>query len=159
MKISRSLSRRTKSGRFRIAWDGAFDRVIAACASDRGGENRSWISKELQSLYLELHRLGHAHSVEAWRGDDLVGGLYGVAVEGAFFGESMFSRPDLGGTDASKVCLIALVDRLRARGFALLDCQYANPHILSLGAEEIPVEEYLRRLAHALSVHPRSAND
>jgi leucyl/phenylalanyl-tRNA--protein transferase len=106
----------------------------------------------MQAAYGELHRLGHAHSVEAWRDGRLVGGLYGVTLGGAFFGESMFVRRDLGGTDASKVCLVHLVDRLRERGFTLLDSQFANDHVLRLGAEEIPADEYLRRLALAIAL-------
>ena len=152
LHLSRTLKRVAKSGRFRIAFDSAFDAVVGECAGERSKENRSWISDELRALYVELHRRGHAHSVEAWLGDALVGGLYGVALAGAFFGESMFSRPQLGGTDASKVCLMALVARLRSRGFTLLDCQYSNPHMHSLGAVEIPVEEYLARLERALAL-------
>ena len=151
MRISKSLNRVYRSGKFRIVVNTAFDRVIAACAHDRSRENRSWISPELAQLYGLLHGRGFAHSVEAWLADELVGGLYGVALGGAFFGESMFSRPLLGGRDASKVCLITLVNRLRARGFTLLDCQYANDHMLSLGAIEIPASEYRERLERALS--------
>ena len=151
MRISKSLNRVYRSGKFRIVVNTAFDRVIAACANDRSRENRSWISPALARIYELLHERGFAHSVEAWLGEELVGGLYGVALGGVFFGESMFSRPLLGGRDASKVCLITLVNRLRARGFTLLDCQYANDHMLSLGAIEIPASEYLVRLERALS--------
>ena len=150
LKVSKSLNRVYRSGKFKIEFNTAFARVIAACAQDRTDENRTWISSDLAKLYTLLHERGHAHSVEAWLGNALVGGLYGVAIGGAFFGESMFSRPLEGGRDASKVCLITLVNRLRARGFQLLDCQYANPHMLSLGAVEISANEYMQRLAAAV---------
>jgi len=152
LKVSKSLTRVYRSGKFRIAVDEAFDRVIASCAQDRSEQNRSWISPELAELYTDLHRRGYAHSVEAWLGNALVGGLYGIAIGGAFFGESMFSRPLNGGRDASKVCLVALVNRLRGRGFVLLDCQYANAHMISMGAVEIPVEVYLARLGVAVQM-------
>ena len=157
LKVSKTLSRVHRSGKFKLVINTAFERVITACAQDRSPENRSWISSDLAQIYLELHRRGHAHSVEAWLGDALVGGLYGVALGAAFFGESMFSRPLEGGRDASKVCLVSLVNRLRARGFLLLDCQYANPHIVSLGAIEIPAEDYLARLALAIQVPTASS--
>ena len=151
-RASDSLMRRVRSGRFAIHVNRDFAATMAACATDRDAENRNWISPSMQAAYGELHRLGHAHSVEAYRDGRLVGGLYGVSLGGAFFGESMFTRPELGGTDASKVCLVHLVARLRERGFALLDSQYANPHVLRFGAEEIPAREYLRRLGKALEV-------
>ncbi len=152
LQISRTLKRRAESGRFRIAIDTAFNAVVGECGKERRGDNQSWISEELRALYVELHRRGHAHSVEAWLDENLVGGLYGVALNGAFFGESMFSRPQLGGTDASKVCLVALVSRLRARGFQLLDCQYSNDHMLRMGAVEIPADVYTARLDRALAL-------
>jgi leucyl/phenylalanyl-tRNA--protein transferase len=147
---SDSLMRRVRSGRFGIHVNRDFAATMAACATDRARDNRTWISPSMQVAYGQLHRLGHAHSVEAYRDGLLVGGLYGVTLGGAFFGESMFSRQDLGGTDASKVCLVHLVARLRERGFTLLDSQYANSHVLRFGAEEIPAEEYLRRLRTAI---------
>ena len=150
LKVSKSLNRVYRSGKFRVLINTAFDQVIAACAHDRSIDNRSWISSDLAQLYTLLHERGHAHSVEAWLGEALVGGLYGVAIGGVFFGESMFSRPTEGGRDASKVCLITLVNRLRARGFQLLDCQYANPHMLSLGAVEVAASAYMERLAVAI---------
>ncbi len=150
LKVSRTLQRVYERGKFKVVTNSAFSRVITECATDRSPENRSWISSDLARLYLELHRLGYAHSVEAWLGSELVGGLYGVALGGAFFGESMFSRPMIGGRDASKVCLVSLVVRLRARAFTLLDCQYSNPHMLSMGAIEIPATEYRTRLSAAL---------
>lgn len=152
---SDSLLRRVRSGRFEIHVNRDFAATMAACAVDRDAENRNWISPSMQAAYGELHRLGHAHSVEAYRDGRLVGGLYGVSLGGAFFGESMFARPDLGGTDASKVCLVHLVARLRDRGFTLLDSQYANSHILRFGAEEIPANEYLKRLRKAIEVEAR----
>lgn len=159
LKVSKTLARVHRSGKFKVVINSAFERVITACAQDRAPENRSWISSELAQIYLELHRRGHAHSVEAWLGDALVGGLYGVAIGGAFFGESMFSRPLEGGRDASKVCLVSLVNRLRARQFVLLDCQYANPHMVSLGAIEIPAQGYLVRLASAIDLKSISPFD
>ncbi|NBX26450.1 MAG: leucyl/phenylalanyl-tRNA--protein transferase [Planctomycetes bacterium] len=137
---------------FVIRTDTDFERCMRHCADRPRGDSGSWISEALVQAYVRLHREGHAHSVEAWRGTEMVGGLYGVSLGGAFFGESMFVRPDAGGTNSSKACLAWLVSHLRARGFTLLDSQYANDHILSLGAQEIPVEEYLERLEAALQV-------
>jgi leucyl/phenylalanyl-tRNA--protein transferase len=137
---------------FVIRTDTDFERCMRCCADRPRGDSGSWISEELVQAYVRLHREGHAHSVEAWRGAQMVGGLYGVSLGGAFFGESMFVRPDAGGTNSSKACLAWLVSHLRDRGFTLLDSQYANDHILSLGAVEIPVEEYLERLEAALQV-------
>ena len=141
--ISRSLARCLRSGQFRISTDTAFDAVVAACA-DR---DETWISQRIQRLYLQLHRLGFAHSVEVWEGDALVGGVYGVTLGAAFFGESMFSRR----TDASKVALAYAVHRLRAGGFRLFDTQFLTPHLASLGAQEIPRAKYQRLLADALA--------
>ncbi len=122
----------------------AFDAVVAACA-DRAD---TWINAEIQSLYGELHRSGHAHALEIWQGDQLIGGVYGVAIGGAFFGESMFSRR----TDASKIALAFLVDRLRQAGFTLFDTQFITPHLASLGAVEISRSAYHRLLGDALTV-------
>ena len=135
-----------------IRLDTAFERVMRSCAAPRRQDDRSWISEEMVGAYAALHRLGHAHSVEAWRGDELVGGLYGVSLGGAFFGESMFVRPEAGGSNASKACLAWLVGRMRERGFTLLDSQYANDHVRSLGAVEMPAAEYMRRLRAAIVV-------
>ena len=140
--ISRSLAKCLRTGQFRISTDTAFDAVVTAC-SDRG---ETWISHRIQRLYLQLHHLGFAHSVEVWEGDNLVGGVYGVTQGAAFFGESMFSRR----TDASKVALAYAVHRLRAGGFRLFDTQFLTPHLASLGAREIPRAEYQRQLAVAL---------
>lgn len=148
--IAKSLARTVKSGRFTIRFDTAFGAVIRACATDRNEENRSWISDEIVAAYETLHRLGFAHSVEAWRQGTLVGGLYGVSLGAAFFGESMFSRPALGGRDASKVCMVHLVERLRERGFELLDSQYGNPLIHAFGAFDVAADEYEGMLERAV---------
>ena len=143
--ISRSLGRTLRSQRFATSRDTAFSEVVAACA-DREGEP-TWITPAITAAYCELHRAGHAHSVEVWdaRGD-LVGGVYGVAVGAAFCGESMFHRA----TDASKVALATLVEHLRRRGFAFLDAQMQTPHLVSLGAVEWPRARYLAVLRAAV---------
>jgi leucyl/phenylalanyl-tRNA--protein transferase len=140
--LSRSLARRLRQGDLRVTVDMAFPEVVAACA-DRP---ETWISHRIQSLYQDLHRTGHAHSTEVWQQDRLVGGVYGVTLGAAFFGESMFSRV----TDASKVALACTVHRLRAGGFQLFDTQFLTPHLASLGAVEVPRADYHRRLAKAL---------
>jgi len=136
---------------FEVRIDTAFAEVIAACADRAEG---TWISESIMATYTELHRQGFAHSVECWRADNLAGGLYGVALGGAFFGESMFTRV----TGASKVALAALVERLKARGFTLLDTQWTTPHLARFGAIEIPRREYLRRLRAALLLPCRFAD-
>ena len=141
--ISRSLARRIRSGQFRVTIDQAFEAVVEACA-DR---DETWISHRIQRLYLQLHGLGFAHSIEVWDGEALVGGVYGVTLGAAFFGESMFSRA----TDASKVALAYAVHRLRAGGFRLFDTQFLTPHLASLGGREIPRADYHRLLAEALA--------
>jgi leucyl/phenylalanyl-tRNA--protein transferase len=138
------LARVVRQAPYEIAIDRAFEDVMRACA-ERPREG-TWISEEIVESYIALHRLGLAHSVEVWSGDALVGGLYGVHLGGAFFGESMFHRA----TDASKLALVALVDRLARRGFTLLDTQWITPHLVQFGAIEIPRAEYLRRLENAL---------
>jgi leucyl/phenylalanyl-tRNA--protein transferase len=140
--LSRSLKRVLRSGRFAVTHDRDFRAVITACA-DR---EETWINAELESAMLALHGSGHAHSVEVWSGDGLVGGLYGVKLGRAFFGESMFSRA----TDASKVALAWLVARLRAGNFTLLDCQFMTEHLASLGAITVPRETYVALLSAAL---------
>lgn len=155
LRVSRSLRQRVRSRRFAITCDAAFEAVMRACAQPRAPGDGTWITEEMVHVYALLHRAGHAHSIEAWNTNDvLVGGLYGVVVGACFCGESMFSRPDLGGTDASKVCLVHLVSHLRSRGFALIDSQFANPHMERLGAVEIPATEYKRRLREALTRDP-----
>ena len=140
------LARAMRSGRFEVTVDRAFEDVIRACAERR--DEGTWISPEIMDCYLAIHRLGLAHSVETWAGGRLVGGLYGVHLGGAFFGESMFHRA----TDASKVALASLVDRLQRRGFRLLDTQWVTPHLQQFGAIEISRPEYLRRLRQALAI-------
>ena len=141
----RRLERLVRQGRFEIRIDTAFGDVIEACAERDDG---SWINEEIVESYTELSRLGAAHSVEAWRGGRLAGGLYGIALGGAFFGESMFHREN----DASKVALVALVERLVARGYQLLDVQWVTPHLASFGAVEISRRTYMRRLRAAVDV-------
>lgn len=140
--VPKSLAKTIRRGVFEVRFDTAFEAVMRGCAE----RDVTWISEDIVRSYVELHRLGLAHSVEAWRDGKLVGGLYGVALGGAFMGESMFSRE----TDASKVCLVALVERLRERGFVLLDSQLATEHLARFGQLEIPRREYLRQLRAAL---------
>jgi len=142
--VSRRLRRTLRSGRFAVTIDRDFSAVIRGCA-DRPGEG-NWITPEMIAAYERLHRLGHAHSVEAWRLGMLAGGVYGVGIRGFFAGESMFSRS----SDASKVALAFLIDHLRTRGFRLFDIQFLNDHTQRLGAIEIPRADYLERLRHAL---------
>jgi leucyl/phenylalanyl-tRNA--protein transferase len=150
LRVSASLARVLRRARFELRSDTAFERVMRACAEKRRGRETTWIDERLVQAYTELHRAGFAHSVEAWLGGELVGGLYGVHLGAAFFGESMFSRPELGGTDASKVCLVRLVEWLTAGGFQLLDVQFQSAHLERLGCIEIPRAEYLARLERAL---------
>jgi leucyl/phenylalanyl-tRNA--protein transferase len=150
LRVSHSLARALRRGEFEIRTDTAFERVMRACAEARPGRESTWIDERLVRAYSDLHALGLAHSVEAWREDELVGGLYGVHVGAAFCGESMFSRPELGGTDASKICLVRLVEWLVAGAFELLDVQFQSPHLASLGCLEISRDEYLERLGRAL---------
>lgn len=142
LKVSRSLRQTLKKRTFEIRFNTSVESTIRACA-DR---EDVWISETIVQSYLQLHRLGFVHSVEAWSNGALAGGLYGVAIGGAFFGESMFSSV----TDASKVALVALVERMKLSGFTLLDTQYTNPHLETLGCIEIPKEEYLNLLKDAV---------
>ena len=144
------LARVIRAGTFQIELNRAFDTVVRACAETdrRDGDPGTWIDRDIIDSYVELHRLGFAHSVEAWQDGRLVGGLYGVALGGVFFGESMFHRK----TNASKVALAALVEHLRARGFRLLDIQWVTPHLEQFGAAEIPRSTYLERLAEAIAI-------
>ncbi len=141
--VSHTLRQTIRQGRFEIRVNTAFDRVISACSERAEG---TWISDRVVAAYTRLHEEGHAHSLEAWRGGELAGGLYGVSLGGAFFGESMFHRV----RDASKVALVALMERLRQRGFLLVDTQWNTPHLATFGANEIPRDLYLRRLEAAL---------
>jgi leucyl/phenylalanyl-tRNA--protein transferase len=146
--VPRRLGRTVRSGKFDIRADTAFRQVMHACAEPASDRDTTWISGEFIDVYSRLHELGFAHSVEAWRNDQLVGGLYGVAIGGLFAGESMFSRE----TDASKVALVHLVERLKRGGFQLLDTQFLTAHLARFGAIEISRAEYKARLRQALSV-------
>ena len=147
------LVRTIRTDRFAVTLNTAFEAVLDACAAPAPGREDTWISRPIRSLYLDLHARGDAHSVECRRDGALVGGLYGVAIGGAFFGESMFSRPEMGGTDASKVALAHLVARLKIGGFALLDLQFMTDHLARFGAEEISQAIYLKRLKAALALN------
>ncbi|MGE3844439.1 MAG: leucyl/phenylalanyl-tRNA--protein transferase [Vicinamibacterales bacterium] len=144
-RASSRLKRTVRQARFAVHVNRNFEGVMRACAA----RDETWITEEIIQSYLLLHRLGYAHSVEAWLNDDLAGGLYGVALRGAFFGESMFHAV----TDASKVALFALVERLTRRGYALLDIQWVTPHLATFGAIEIPRRRYLKLLEGALQLN------
>jgi leucyl/phenylalanyl-tRNA--protein transferase len=148
LHISRSLGKTLRTHSWRIEFDGDFGAVIAACAAAKPGRDGTWINATISGLFTELFARGYAHCVEIRDGDELIGGLYGLALGGAFFGESMFHRR----TDASKVALVHLVERLKTGGFALLDTQFLTEHLASLGAIEIPRADYERLLAAALSM-------
>ena len=143
LKVSRSLAKNIRNKGFELRIDTRFSEVLKACSEPRRGEGGTWLGKEMRAAYLALHREGHAHSFETWRGGELVGGLYGVAVGRLFCGESMFSRE----TDASKVALVHLVRHLEARGWPLIDCQVHTDLLASLGGREIPRRAYLREIA------------
>jgi len=143
LRISRSLRRSVRNGGFEFRVDSAFDDVVAACAAPRSYADGTWITPDMAAAYGRLHQLGWAHSFETWRDGELVGGLYGVALGRVFFGESMFTRV----ADASKVALVHGVEFLRARQFAVIDCQVASAHTLSLGATNIARPEFLRLVA------------
>lgn len=146
--VSRRLARTVRGDPFEIRVDSAFGPVVQACAAAGPGRTETWINGVIEDLYGDLFRIGHAHSVECWRDGELVGGLYGVSLAGAFFGESMFSRV----RDASKVALTHLVARLLAGGFELLDAQFMTEHLGRFGAQEISRSDYHRRLGRALAV-------
>lgn len=152
--LSRSLAKRLRSARFAVTADRAFSRVVASCARATPSRPETWINGQIEEAYGTLHRRGHAHSIEVWAaGDidgDLIGGLYGVSLGRAFFGESMFSRVP----DASKIAIAHLVARLRAGGFSLLDCQFITDHLASLGAMEVGRGDYRALLDEALSGTP-----
>lgn len=145
--LSRSLRKTVRKDVFEVRVDTAFTTVVDACAEPAPGRESTWINDSIFNLYASLHRMGHAHSVECWKDGELVGGLYGVSLNGAFFGESMFSRE----TDASKVALVHLVARLRSGDFTLLDTQFLTAHLSSFGAVEMPRDTFKARLADALS--------
>jgi leucyl/phenylalanyl-tRNA--protein transferase len=146
LKVSRSLRRVIERGTYEIRLDTSFREVIEACAAPRAGQGGTWIVPEMVEAYSELHELGHAHSVEAWKDGELAGGLYGLALGRVFFGESMFARAP----DASKAALVALVERLRERDFRVIDCQQATRHLASLGAREIPRKVFAQLLGESI---------
>jgi leucyl/phenylalanyl-tRNA--protein transferase len=150
LRMSRSLRRTLGRDLYEVSLDRDFDAVVRGCAAPRPNADSTWIVPEMRRAYGRLHELGHAHSVEVWQGTDLVGGLYGVAMGCAFFGESMFSRA----TDASKVALVHLARHLEPWGYDLIDCQVYTPHLASLGAVEIARPDFRRRLAAAVGRAP-----
>ncbi len=154
--IPKSLVKFMRKSPFKITTDKAFEQVIRACADNTRGRESTWINDEIIDLYCQLHTNGFAHSVECWQesGDGtmvMAGGLYGVAIAGAFFGESMFSRS----SNASKVALVHLVGLLKKHGYELLDAQFTNEHLIQFGIEEIPRAIYLGKLKHALTIKPQ----
>lgn len=153
LKVARSLRKTLKRGHFRVRFDTAFREVMLACAAPRAQHpgGGTWITDDMLTAYCRLHELGYAHSIETWADERLVGGLYGLALGGVFFGESMFARA----TDASKTALVALAQRLQTWGFVLIDCQVPSEHLTSLGAESIPRARFLGELAAALRLPGR----
>ncbi len=147
--ISRKLAKTLRTDYFRVTINRAFTAVIEACSMVRKADSDTWINQTIIDLYTALHRAGHVHSVECWRDDKLAGGLYGVSLGGAFFGESMFHRE----TDASKVALVHLVARLKAGGYSLLDTQFVTDHLAQFGALEISRNQYLKKLDQALHIN------
>ena len=145
--ISKSLAKAMRKKPFEIRFNTAFEAVMAGCAAEAPDRPSTWINTTIRKLYTELHQIGHAHSVEAWEGKELVGGLYGVSLGAAFFGESMFSRR----TNASKICLVHLVERLRASGFVLLDTQFTTEHLKTFGAIDVPKQDYAKMLDLAVN--------
>ncbi len=153
LKVSRSLRRTVARGTFEIRVDSAFRAVMQECAAPRAGQGGTWIVPEMVDAYTRLHALGFAHSVESWRDGELVGGLYGMQLGQAFFGESMFARAP----DASKVALVALIERLGAAGCKVVDCQQATAHLASLGAREIPRAAFAKLLQDSIQYPPSGA--
>jgi leucyl/phenylalanyl-tRNA--protein transferase len=151
LKVSRSLRKAVARGVYETRFDSAFRQVMEACSQPRDGQAGTWIVPEMVAAYTRLHEQGFAHSVESWRDGELVGGLYGIKLGQVFFGESMFSRA----TDASKVALVRLVDRLRAEGCRVIDCQQATAHLASLGAREIPRAEFATLVQESIQ-YPRT---
>ena len=150
LHVGRTLRRAISKGTYAVRFDGAFDRVIRACrAAPRAGQDGTWITDDMERAYLRLHRLGYAHSVEAWEGDELAGGLYGVSLGRIFFGESMFARRP----NASKVALVGLADKIAPWGFQVIDAQVATPHTLAMGAQQWPRDRFLELLQREL-VYP-----
>ncbi len=152
LRVSRSLRRVLNKNQFEVRFDTAFDRVITACAAvERPGQSGTWINSDMVRAYNDLHREGYAHSCEVWRDGRLAGGLYGVSLGGAFFGESMFTLEP----DASKVAFVRLIERLREWAFTLVDCQIFTDHLARFGARELPRGEFLQTLAGALRLPTR----
>jgi len=147
-KVPRSLQKVIRKGTYRVTIDSAFEQVIRACAEPRQYTDETWINDEIINVYTQLHLHGITHSIEAWQDDELVGGLYGLALGGAFFGESMFSKA----TDASKVCLVHLVEHLRQQEFQLLDTQIYNEHMAQFGVIEISHDQYMQQLQKCLQL-------
>ncbi len=148
--VPRGLRRAMKDHPYTLTVNRDFEGVIRACGALTKKRDETWINEEIVRLYTGLHQMGKAHSVEAWVGDELKGGLYGVSIGGAFFGESMFSRAP----EASKICLVTLVELLRDAGYALLDTQYVNEHLMQFGVEAVKKRQYLKRLEKALQMQP-----
>ena len=153
LSVSRSLRKRLRRDDYEIRIDTQFRAVMQACAQPRAGQPGTWITRRMIAAYSALHERGHAHSVETWQDGALVGGLYGVALGRAFFGESMFARA----TDASKLALVHLVRQLSRRGFGLIDCQQRTAHLASLGAREIPRARFARELEQLVNYPPEPA--
>ena len=147
--LKRSLAKQLRKNQFEVTTDRCFTDVIHACATvPRGDEEGTWISPEIEAVYTALHEIGFAHSVEAWQDGELVGGIYGVAIGGAFFGESMFSRQPY----ASQVCYVWLIEHLRRCGYRLFDVQFVNPHLVQFGVVEVPRDDYLGLLDEAIEL-------
>ena len=153
-KVSRSLRRTLRASDYQVRLDSSFPAVLAACANTpRPGQPGTWITDAMQAAYRQLHQLGWAHSVEVWREDKLIGGLYGLAIGRMFYGESMFSHQ----TDASKIAAAHLARFLESRGFGMIDCQMRTEHLASLGAREIPRTEFIRQLEQLCRIKPEPA--
>ncbi|HZM46223.1 MAG TPA: leucyl/phenylalanyl-tRNA--protein transferase [Burkholderiales bacterium] len=147
LKISRSLGKRLRRGDYEVRADTAFGAVMQACAAPRDGNPGTWITPQMVDAYEAFHRAGHAHSLETWIGDELAGGLYGVALGRVFFGESMFTRA----TDASKIALAHLARQLERWGYGIIDCQMTTPHLARLGAREVPRAAFIRKLGELVN--------
>ena len=149
-KVSKSLAKTIRADKFEIRFDSVFADVMAACAAPRGSYSGTWILPPMQAAYTRLHDIGFAHSAEAWRDGELVGGLYGIAMGRMFYGESMFARE----TDASKVAFAAMVEKLKADGFGLIDCQQETRHLASFGARPIARKEFTQHLQELITLNP-----
>lgn len=147
--VSRSMTKALKRGTFRVSFDQAFDQVIAACKTvPRPGQDGTWLVDDMEVAYNHLHELGFAHSVEVWKDEVLVGGMYGISLGGCFFGESMFSKV----TNSSKVALISLARKLESHNFLLIDCQVHTPHLESMGAQEIPRSDFVKEIRKGMEM-------